>query len=203
MHTRNWIMNSSYCPRRQSNVAPTLFSVPEVKLPVKSGGFSPRTDLKNGKCKLRNIFTSFSLMILAYFMISGESNARDCFGSLRAPLENGHYTGGLDCRSIKIRIKNSGKVVSPIVIFHIYTLKYETKANPGGYSHGGERLIILDGKYRYIGYYHLSTTPFRVIRTINRRVVYGMGTRLGEYIDFKKGVPEKVYFSMDLLNLTI
>jgi len=79
----------------------------------------------------------------------------DCFGELRSSLVAGGYTGGVDCRTIKVNIMKAGYILGKNK-YQIYSLVYKTHTLS---PHGGQRILVFHNQ-RYIGQYKLDTPPF-------------------------------------------
>jgi len=85
-----------------------------------------------------------------------QAHRRDCFGSLRAALAKGGYSGGLDCYTDKmaIKIRPLGAINVGLWRYRIYQLNYHFKPVPGNdNTHWGERLLVFDRRGRYLGQY--------------------------------------------------
>lgn len=124
--------------------------------------------------------------------------AKDCLGSLRAPLERGGFSGGATCKGWwSLRIRFSGQTA--VTGYRIYEWRYVLKGVSGGPGHGGERVLIFSRSGEYLGQYRLDTPPFRKVFVQGSAVRINGPASEGNAIPLDNGPPSSVYFGHDRL----
>jgi hypothetical protein len=106
------------------------------------------------------------LLSVALLLSASAAEARpvpkDCWGKLKAPLEAGGFSPGVDCSGYyDLKIKYLGRTTG-VRKYRVYHYKFILPAVMGGPGHGGDRILIFDDHMRYLGEYQCSSPVDRV-----------------------------------------
>lgn len=145
------------------------------------------------------------IFLLVLLAVANTANATDktssgyCFGTLRAALSVGGYTGGLDCSTVHVKMRKAGMITILSDKYTVYDLRYQTIPVDGTAVHGGQRIIIILNGKTYLGQYSLDTPPFHKISVKGHSIFINVSAEHGNRIKIgKNGPPSKVFLDQNV-----
>ena len=145
------------------------------------------------------------ILVAFVFSCSGPADSQplqgvDCFGELKKPLVEGGYSGGMDCSILDVKIKKVGDVILKPNTISVYDLRYRIKS--GSSSHGGQRLLFLIDRKKYVGQYSIDTPPVRKFALKDASVFVNVSRNKGNEIKITvDGPPKSVFLNQNVLSL--
>jgi len=119
-----------------------------------------------------------------------------CLPPYRTILAEGGFSGIGNCSGGTLRANEAGEITFAEESYEIIDCRYTTASGPGGSAHGGQRILIFEGRKKYVGQYALGTPPFHRVWVQGNSVYIDVSASEGNKIKFdERGPPQNAYLA--------
>lgn len=140
---------------------------------------------------MRRCVAILLLVSTAWLMSPATANSTsECLLGLRPSLIKGGFSGPLVCSKSNATFSLVGRTNKSR--YSIYDYRYKLLTRKGGVMHGGQRIVVFQGR-RYIGQYSLSPPPYNLTSVSGDHIVVKSSDTNNTYtIDLSKYPPRNV-----------
>jgi hypothetical protein len=146
--------------------------------------------LRNSNMK-KNIFTLGFVATLFFWISTTEASPpkAQCLDGKMPALKVGGFTGPLLCDSVHTSFKFVGSILGEKQSYLLYNYQYQFLPKSGSVLHGGQRLVVLSSKGKYLGQYSLTPPPLLDVIVNGSTVSINVGPDVKGVVEFKNGPP--------------
>jgi hypothetical protein len=128
----------------------------------------------------------YAVLIFSTLCSAQAQDVDSCVLPYKSVLSRNGFTGLMDCSKGAILATEVGQIRMASQVYSIIDYRYRTAPSPGGSSHGGQRILVIENHRKYLGQYAMSPPPFLTISVRENRIFAGESE-----IKFAPGPPAK------------
>jgi hypothetical protein len=138
---------------------------------------------------LRNFIAGAVVATVAWWVPTTETSSPNsrCLDGRQAALRAGGFSGPLLCEGKHASFKLAGTIKGANQRYLVYDYKYQFMPEGGSVLHGGQRVVVLSSKGKYLGQYAL-TPPLDVV-VKETSIAISVGGDIKGVIEFKDNPP--------------
>lgn len=138
---------------------------------------------------LRNVIACAVVAAPAWWVPTSEasSQASRCLDGRQAALKAGGFSGPLLCEGEHASFKLAGTIKGARQSYLVYDYRYQFMPEGGNVLHGGQRVVVLTSKGKYLGQYALAPPPPLDVLVKDSSIAISVGGEAKGVIEFKDG----------------